>query len=117
MSEPADTAARLLGPRPEVPPPWLEAHGAALAAGLGLALCLGWLALRLARRRARPADPAEIFRRSHAGASAAPNPALKALACATRTLAVISTRAGPRRIMAATRWVCPSGLATMCPAR
>lgn len=78
MSEPADTAARLLGPRPEVPPPWLEAHGAALAAGLGLALCLGWLALRLARRRARPADPAEIFRRSHAGASAAPNPALKA---------------------------------------
>lgn len=70
MSEPAETAALLLGPRPEVPPPWLEAHGAALAAGAGLALCLGWIAWRAARRRARPADPADAFRAAQAAATA-----------------------------------------------
>lgn len=70
MSEPADAPFLLLGPRPEVPPPWLEAHGAALAAGLGLALCLAWILLRRARRRARPADPAEAFRAAQRAAAA-----------------------------------------------
>jgi hypothetical protein len=78
MSEPADTAALLLGPRPEVPPPWLEAHGAALGAGLGLALCLGWILWRAARRRKRPADPAATFQAAHAEALAAPDTTAKA---------------------------------------
>lgn len=102
MSEPTDTASLLLGPRPEVPPPWLEAHGAALAAGLGLALCLGWIAFRLARRRARPADPAEAFRLRHAAAAAATDPALKA------SLAT----AGLRAYLAAVCAEAPAGLST-----
>lgn len=78
MSEPDPAAALLLGPRPEVPPPWLEAHGAALAAGVGLALCLGWIAWRAARRRARPADPAEVFRAALAAAAAIPGDGARA---------------------------------------
>lgn len=78
MSDPAPAAGLLLGPRPEIPPPWLEAHGAALAAAAGLALCLGWITWRAARRRSRPADPAELFAAALAGAQAADEPARKA---------------------------------------
>lgn len=102
MSEPADSALRLLGPRPEVPPPWLEAHGAALAAGLGLALCLGWIIRRAARRRARPADPAELFRQAHAAAAGLADPAAKAAAAA----------AALRAYLAAVCAEAPAGLST-----
>lgn len=102
MSEPAESAALLLGPRPEVPPPWLEAHGAALAAGVGLALCLGWIAYRAARRRARPADPAEVFRRAHAAAASLDDGGAKSAAAA----------AALRTYLAAVCAEAPAGLST-----
>ena len=59
---PADTFA-LLGPRPEVAPGWLEAHGATLVAGLALAAAGTWLLVRLLRRRrVVRTNPAETFR-------------------------------------------------------
>ena len=102
MSEPAESAALLLGPRPEVPPPWLEAHGATLAAGVGLALCLGWIAYRAARRRARPADPAEAFRRAHAAAAALGDAGAKSAGAA----------AALRAYLAAVCAEAPAGLST-----
>lgn len=68
---PADTFA-LLGPRPEVAPGWLEAHGATLALGLVAAALAAWLLIRLARRRrVTMANAAETFRARLAAARAA----------------------------------------------
>lgn len=67
----ADTFA-LLGPKPEVAPSWLEAHGLALTAGIVVAAALVWITLRLIQRR-RPlhANPADTFRAQLAAARAA----------------------------------------------
>lgn len=71
MNNDADTFA-LLGPRPEVAPAWLEAHGLALALSLAAACLAGWLLIRLARRRrVTRACPAETFRAQLAAARAA----------------------------------------------
>lgn len=62
MSATEETFA-LLGPKPEVPPGWLEANGLAIGLALAAAAGLAWLALRLLRRRrASIADPAADFR-------------------------------------------------------
>ena len=74
----ADPAGLLLGPRAEVPPPWLEAQWPLVAAAAGLALGLGWLAWRLASRRRRREDPAAACRRALAGAADATTPAERA---------------------------------------
>ncbi len=98
----ADPAGLLLGPRAEVPPPWLEANWPIVVAAAGLALGLGWVAWRLASRRRRPEDPAEACRRALAGAAAASAPAERA-ALATAAL---------RAYLAAVVADAPAGLST-----
>jgi hypothetical protein len=102
MSEPSTGTALLLGPRAEVPPPWLEAHGATLLAALGLSLCLGWILWRTVRRKRRPEDPAQIFLKALAAAEAAPDAALKS------SLATAALRA----YLAAVCAEAPAGLST-----
>lgn len=97
-----DPAGLLLGPRGEVPPPWLEANWPLLVAAGGLALGLGWLAWRLASRRRRPEDPADACRRALAGAARAGDPAERA-ARATSAL---------RAYLAAVVADAPAGLST-----
>jgi len=95
-------ASLLLGPRAEVPPPWLEAHWQLLVAGAGLALGLGWLAWRAATRRRRPEDPADTCRRGLGEARAAATPGERA-ARATGAL---------RAYLAAVVADAPAGLST-----
>lgn len=98
----ADPAGLLLGPRAEVPPPWLEAEWPLVAAAAGLALGLGWLAWRLASRRRQPEDPAETCRRALAAAAAEATPSGRA-ARATDAL---------RAYLAAVVADAPAGLST-----
>lgn len=98
----ADPAGFLLGPRAEVPPPWIEAHWPEVAAAAGLALGLGWLAWRVASRRRRPEDPAEACRRALVGAAGAAAPAERS-ARATEAL---------RAYLAAVVADAPAGLST-----
>jgi hypothetical protein len=76
MSE--EAASLLLGPRGEVPPPWIEAHWPLVAAGLAVALALGWLGWLAARRRPRTEDPADACRRALGEARAAATPGERA---------------------------------------
>ncbi len=98
----AGPAEILLGPRGEVPPPWLEANWPLVAAAAGLALGLGWLAWRLASRRRRPEDPATACRRALAEAARAAAPAERA----ARSTAAL------RAYLAAVVADAPAGLST-----
>lgn len=72
MNNAAPDTFALLGPRPEVAPGWLEAHGVALALALVTAALLLWLGVHLLRRRrVTGANPAETFRAQLAAARAA----------------------------------------------
>ena len=72
MSSPTTEAFALLGPKPEVPPSWLEAHALELSAYVGIgALLLGTLIYFLRRKRATYANPALTFRQQMSAARAA----------------------------------------------
>ncbi len=62
----------LLGPKPEVPPSWLESHGVELSIYAGIsALLLGALIYFLRRKRATRANPALAFRQQMSAARSA----------------------------------------------
>ncbi len=85
MNEPAENFV-LLGPKPEVAPAWLEAHGLVLLASLAIFAVLIWgMLCWLRRRTTKLADPADIFRSQLAAARSAATHRRAALAIALRS--------------------------------
>lgn len=72
MSSPTTEEFTLLGPKPEVPPSWLEAHTLELSTYVGISvLLLGTLIYLLRRKRVTHANPALAFRQQMSAARAA----------------------------------------------
>ena len=92
----------LLGPQPEIPPPWLEAHASILLASLTLALGLSWLAWRWFGRRMQPEDPGVTCQRALAHARQNPDALIR----------VTAATAALRAYLAAVCAEAPPGLST-----
>jgi len=72
MNEPVAESFVLLGPRPEVAPSWIEAHGLMLVVSLAILSFLIWGVIKLLQRRTtRRTNPADTFRAQLAAARSA----------------------------------------------